>query len=76
VLENEVEGEFLVADDPRTTDAIKGYVLQTYHYLSTGEDFCDEADCRLHNPHRQPGVVQAQLRDPEFCPGHARRYHP
>jgi hypothetical protein len=76
VLESEVEGEFLVADDPRTTDAIKGYVLQAYHYLDTGEAFCEESGCRLHNPHRQPGVVAAQLRDPEFCPEHAARYRP
>jgi hypothetical protein len=27
VLENEVEGEFLVEDDPRTTETLKGYVL-------------------------------------------------
>ncbi|GGN84591.1 MULTISPECIES: DUF7001 family protein [Haloarcula] len=74
VLENEVEGDFLVEDDPRTTDALKGYVLQAYHYLETGEAFCDEASCRLHNPHRQPGVVEAQLRAPDFCPRHAERY--
>jgi len=76
VLENEVDGEFLVADDPRTTDAVKGYVLAAYHYLATGEDFCEESGCRLANPHRQPGVVEAQLRDPEFCPAHAERYRP
>jgi hypothetical protein len=76
VLENEVEGDFLVADDPRTTEAIKGYVLQAYHYLATGKPFCDEEACRLHNPHRQPGVVAAQLREPEFCPAHAERYRP
>jgi len=76
VLENEAEGEFLVADDPRTTEALKGYVLQAYHYLRTGEDFCDDERCRLHNPHRQPGVVAAQLRDPEFCPEHAEEYRP
>ena len=76
VLENEVEGEFLVEDDPRTTDAIKGYVLQAYHYLNTGEAFCDEETCRLHNPHRQPGVVAAQLREPDFCPEHAEQYRP
>jgi hypothetical protein len=74
VLENEVEGEFLVADDPRTTEALKGYVLQAVHYLATGEDFCEEASCRLANPHRQPGVIEAQLRDPEFCDEHARLY--
>jgi hypothetical protein len=76
VLENEVEGDFLVADDPRTTDALKGYVLQAYHYLATGEAFCDQEQCRLHNPHRQPGVVDAQLRDPEFCDEHAQLYDP
>jgi hypothetical protein len=74
VLENEVDGEFLVAHDPRTTEALRGYVLQAFHYLDTGEDFCADEDCRLHNPHRQPGVVRAQLRDPEFCPDHAERY--
>jgi len=74
VLENEVEGEFLVADDPRTTEALKGYVLGTYHYLATGEAFCDDERCRLANPHRQPGVVEAQLREPEFCPDHAGLY--
>jgi hypothetical protein len=74
VLESEVEGDFLVEDDPRTTEALQGYVLQAYHYLSTGEAFCAEAGCRLHNPHRQPGVVEAQLRDPPFCDDHARLY--
>jgi hypothetical protein len=74
VLENEVEGDFLVDDDPRTTDALKGYVLQTYHYLDTGEAFCDDERCRLSNPHRQPGVVEAQLREPDFCPDHASLY--
>jgi len=74
VLESEVDGEFLVEDDPRTTDALEGYVLQAVHYLDTGEAFCDAEDCRLSNPHRQPGVIEAQLRDPEFCEAHAARY--
>ncbi|WP_135851928.1 DUF7001 family protein [Halorussus salinus] len=74
VLESEVEGEFLVADDPRTTEALKGYVLQAVHCWRTGEGFCEEEICRLSNPHRQPGVVEAQLRDPEFCEAHAESY--
>jgi len=76
VLEEQVEGDFLVESDPRTTDALKGYVLQAYHYLDTGEDFCENEHCRLANPHRQPGVVAAQLREPAFCPEHAERYRP
>ncbi|MFC7155655.1 DUF7001 family protein [Halomarina halobia] len=74
VLENEVEGEFLIEDDPRTTEALAGYVLGAVHYLETGEAFCDDERCRLSNPHRQEGVVRAQLREPEFCPRHAERY--
>jgi len=74
VLENEVEGEFLVADDPRTTEALKGYVLQAVHCWRTGEGFCEAERCRLSNPHRQPGVVEAQLRKPEFCEAHAEFY--
>jgi hypothetical protein len=76
VLENQVEGEFLVENDPRTTDALKGYVLSAVHYLTTGEAFCDDDRCRLSNPHRQPGVIEAQLREPEFCPQHAEMYRP
>ncbi|WP_436935566.1 DUF7001 family protein [Halovenus marina] len=74
VLEEQVEGDFLIEDDPRTTDALKGYVLQAVHYLETGESFCETEGCRLANPHRQPGVIEAQLTDPAFCPEHAERY--
>ncbi|MFW6152767.1 MAG: DUF7001 family protein [Halobacteriota archaeon] len=74
VLESQVEGDFLVADDPRTTDALKGYVLQAVHYLDTGEAFCDDPGCRLYNAHRQPGLIEAQLRPPGYCDRHAARY--
>jgi hypothetical protein len=74
VLENQVEGEFLVDGDPRTTEALKGYVLQAVHVATTGEGFCGDETCRLSNPHRQDGVVKAQLRDPEFCARHADVY--
>jgi hypothetical protein len=74
VLEAEIEGDFLVADDPRTTEALKGYALAAVELLETGTAFCDDERCRLHDAHRQPGVVRAQLRDPEFCAAHAARY--
>ena len=74
VLEADVEGDFLVADDPRTTDALKGYVLAATDFVETGTAFCGDEDCRLHDAHRQPGVVRAQLRAPEFCDRHAERY--
>ncbi|MCX2818803.1 hypothetical protein EGH25_05510 [Haladaptatus sp. F3-133] len=73
-LETEVDGEFLVEDDPRTTDALKGYALTAYGYATTGEGFCDDERCRLYDAHRQKGVVRAQLREPEFCDDHAAVY--
>lgn len=74
VLEQEIEGDFLVADDPRTTDALKGYALQAYHLLETGEAFCTSPECRLYNAHRHGELIRAQLRSPTFCEDHADRY--
>ncbi|ELY43349.1 DUF7001 family protein [Natronorubrum sulfidifaciens] len=74
VLENQVEGDFLVENDPRSTDALKGYALQAVHYLETGEAFCDQAGCRLFNAHYHEDLIEAQLRDPPFCAAHARLY--
>jgi hypothetical protein len=74
VLEEEVDGRFLLEDDPRTTEALKGYVLQAVHLIETGDGFCEHAGCRLANPHRQPGVIEAQIEEPAFCPEHAALY--
>ena len=74
VLENRVDGAFLVADDPRTTDALCGYVLQAVHFLETGEAFCERESCRLFNAHYHEELIEAQLREPEFCSTHADRY--
>ncbi len=74
VLENRVEGDFLIENDPRTTDALKGYVLQAVHYLVAGEPFCDEEGCRLFNAHYHEDLIEAQLREPAFCEEHASLY--
>ncbi len=74
ILENQVDGEFLVENDPRTTDALKGYVLQAVHYLATGAAFCENEQSRLYNAHYHETLVGAQLRGPDFCPTHASQY--
>lgn len=74
VLENRVDGEFLLENDPRTTDVLKGYGLQAVHYLLSGTPFCEDERCRLFNAHRHEGVIEAQLREPSFCPEHAAMY--
>ena len=74
VLENQVGGEFLIEDDPRTTDALKGYVLQAVDYLESGTPFCEQEGCRLFNAHYHEELIEAQLREPEFCDEHAQVY--
>jgi hypothetical protein len=76
VLENQVDGDFLVANDPRTTEALRGPVLQAVHYLDTGEAFCDQEGCALFNAHYQEPLIESQLREPPFCDRHATRYAP
>jgi hypothetical protein len=74
VLESAVDGDFLVEDDPRTTDCLKGIALQAVDYLQTGEPFCDDPDCRLFNAHRQPALLRAQCEGEDFCEEHDRLY--
>lgn len=74
VLENEVEGDFLIENDPRTTEALKGIVLQAVDYWLTGDAFCDMEGCRLYNAHHQEELVEAQLREPKFCSRHNDLY--
>jgi len=74
VLENQVEGDFLIEDDPRTTEALCGYVLAALNLIETGEAFCETEGCRLFDAHYQEALIDAQLRDPEFCETHDELY--
>ena len=76
MLEGAIDADVLVPDDPRTTDALKGYVLAAIDLLASGEAFCDDPQCRLYNGHRHAEVIQAQLSAPEFCERHHRSYAP
>ncbi|NOZ77355.1 MAG: hypothetical protein GXO65_06795 [Euryarchaeota archaeon] len=71
-LKEKYRGRFLDYGDPRTTEVVKGYVMQAVFYQLTGEAFCPEKRCRLYNAHWQEEVL-AQLSEPEFCPAHRRR---
>ena len=71
VLEQQFQGQFLVYDDPRITEVIKGYLMQALLYHLTGDPFCDDPNCRLYNAHWQHELIHAQLASPyEFCPRH------
>jgi len=69
-LKQQFRGRFLDYDDERTTEVMKGYVLQALVYAMTGEPFCQEKTCRLYNAHWQEEMLQAQLGEREFCEYH------
>ncbi|HIE51568.1 MAG TPA: hypothetical protein EYP85_07385 [Armatimonadetes bacterium] len=63
----------LLPDDPRTTEALKGYVLQAAFYQLAGEAFCGDKHCRLYNAHWQEELLRAQFTSPgELCARHER----
>jgi hypothetical protein len=65
------EPRWLEHDDPRLTEALKGYALQAVLYVLTGEAFCAEPDCCLYNAHWQEELIRAQLSPvPDLCPPH------
>ncbi|MDW8275311.1 MAG: hypothetical protein RMJ59_02865 [Candidatus Nitrosocaldus sp.] len=49
-------------DDPRLTDAVKGYIMHAVFYSMLNDSpFCDEKGCMLYNSHWQDEVIQAQV---------------
>jgi hypothetical protein len=66
------EGRYIDYDDENTTQALKGYVLQSIFYHATGEPFCEEKDCVLFNAHWQEEVLNAQIVSGRLCELHEK----
>lgn len=66
----EVDCRWLLPEDPRTTEVMKGYALQAVFHQLGGETFCEDRHCRLFNARWQEEVLAAQLCEPELCPRH------
>lgn len=72
-LKKEYAGRFLDHDGSQLTEAMKGYVMQTFFYHALGNPFCRDKQCRLFNAHWQEELIKAQLTsDYEFCQYHRR----
>ena len=57
--------------DSRLTEVMKGYVMQALFYHVTGDPFCSDKSCRLHNAHWHEEAIAAQMGGAyEFCPRH------
>jgi len=69
-VEDAHAGEHLREGDARMRAAIEGYALQAAMYALTGEAFCADSQCRLHDAHRQEGVLSV-VASPALCAPHA-----
>jgi hypothetical protein len=69
-LKKKFEGRFIDSDDERTTDIVKGYIMQAFFYHTTFEPFCTDKNCSLFNAHWQEDMIQAQLEENDFCERH------
>jgi len=72
ILKKRFKEKFIDYDDPRLTEVIKGYCIQTLFFYMSGEPFCEDNKCRLYNAHWQEEVINAQLTEPEFCSRHEK----
>jgi hypothetical protein len=70
-LREEFRGRYLNYEDERLTEAVKGYVMQSFFFHMTGNPFCGDKSCRLFNAHWQEELLHAQLKTgDEFCKLH------
>jgi len=68
-LDKIYRGRFIEYDDSRITTVLSAYALQAVSYELTGDPFCDNPSCCLHNSHWQEEVLKAQL-DGKLCDEH------
>ena len=59
-LDELFKGSFVDYDSPKITDITCSYILQLVKYSYTGEPFCPDDGCCLHNSHWQEQVLELQ----------------
>ena len=59
-LDRMYKGRFIEYDDPKTSSILCSYALQAVNYELTGNEFCDDPECRLYNSHWQEEVLRIQ----------------
>ena len=59
-LDELFNGRFVEYDSPKITEITCSYILQLVKYSYTGEPFCPDEGCCLHNSHWQEQVLELQ----------------
>jgi hypothetical protein len=63
--------DYLDYGDYRINFAAVGYALQSlFYFLSEGNPFCDDINCRLYNAHWQEELIHSQIESKGLCKEH------
>ncbi len=70
-LRKEMVARFIGYGDERLAQAAVGYALQAlFFFLTDGEPFCPNRNCRLFNAHWQEDLIRTQTGKPALCSHH------
>jgi hypothetical protein len=70
-LKKEFAGRYIDYEDPQFDSIATGLVLQAlFFFLTDGNPFCDDKDCRLFNAHWQEDLIHCQIENPTLCEKH------
>jgi hypothetical protein len=74
--ENDEKEKYLDYGDCRINFAAVGYALQAlFFFITEGNPFCNDINCRLYNAHRQEEVIHSQIQSKRLCNEHAELLH-
>jgi hypothetical protein len=63
--------KYLDYGDYRINSAAIGYALQTlFFFITEGNPFCNDINCRLYNAHWQEELIQSQIQNKDLCNEH------
>jgi hypothetical protein len=72
-LKKRFADRFIDYGDDRITSAAIGYVLQAiFFFITDGDPFCENRNCRLFNSHWQEDLIRTQILRPMLCNIHQK----
>lgn len=68
--------KYLDYGDYRINFAAVGYALQAlFFFITEGNPFCNDINCRLYNAHWQEELIYSQIQSKRLCNEHAKMLH-
>lgn len=76
VISSDGKEKYLDYGDYRINFAAVGYALQAlFFFITEGNPFCDNINCRLYNAHWQEELIHSQIQSRRLCNEHAALLH-